>query len=178
MPYFLLALGGHGDAGIKSMPDKITSVGGRVIMICNTKDNTACILSWKSKKIKRKVASSLARETLAMIDTIGEIVYTKSILSQIFGTRVEEIPVIIVTDAKNLEEAIHSTSLVDDAWLVPDVATIKEALEIGTVTMVRRVSSKEMIANCLTKQGAGAQNLLDVLRIGEYSLPGGWPDRV
>ena len=72
---------GHGDAGIKSMPDKITSVGGRVIMMRNTKDNNACILSWKSKKIKRKVASSLAGETLAMIDTIGEIVYTKSILS-------------------------------------------------------------------------------------------------
>ena len=26
---------GHGDAGIKSMPDKMTSVGGRVILLCN-----------------------------------------------------------------------------------------------------------------------------------------------
>ena len=89
----------------------------------------------------------------------------------------EEIPVLIVIDAKNLEESINSTSLVDDKWLVPDTATIKEAMENGTVTWVRRVASDEMLANCLTKQGAGAENLLRVLRSGEYRLPGGWPSR-
>ena len=47
----------------------------------------------------------------------------------------------------------------------------------GKVTWVRRVSSDEMLANCLTKQGAGAENLLQVLRSGEYRLPGGWPSR-
>ena len=166
---------GHSDAGIKSMPDKVTSVSGHVIMLCNSMKNICCVLSWRSKKIKRKVASSLAGEALAMISTIGEIVYIKSILSQIFGTRAEAIPVMVVIDAKNLEEAIHSTSLVDDRWLVPDIATIKEALEQGTVTWVKRVASEEMLANCLTKRGAGAAGLLEVLHSGEYSLPGGWP---
>ena len=166
---------GHSDAGIKSMPDKVTSVSGHVIMLCNSMQNICCVLSWKSKKIKRKVASSLAGEALAMIATIGEIVYIKSILSQIFGTRAETIPVMVVIDAKNLEEAINSTSLVDDKWLVPDIATIKEALEQGTVTCVRRVASEEMLANCLTKRGAGANNLLQVLHSGEYKPPGGWP---
>jgi hypothetical protein len=99
--------------------------------MCNTNKNIACFLSCKSKKIKKKVASFLAGETLAMIATIGEMVYIKSILGQIFGTRVEEIPVLIVIDANNLEESIHSTSLVDDKWLVPDIATIKEAMENG-----------------------------------------------
>ena len=110
-----------------------------------------------------------------MISTIGEIVYIKAILSQIFGTRAEAIPVMVVIDAKNLEEAINSTSLVDDRWLVPDIATIKEAVEQGTVTWVKRVASEEMLANCLTKRGAGADGLLEVLHSGEYSLPGGWP---
>ena len=159
---------GHSDAGIKSMPDKVTSVSGHVIMLCNSIRNICCMLNWKSKKIKRKVASSLAGEALAMIATIGEIVYIKSILSQIFGTRAETIPVMVVIDAKNLEEAINSTSLVDDKWLVPDIATIKEALEQGTVTWVRRDASEKMLANCLTKCGAGANNLLQVLHSGEY----------
>ena len=66
------------------------------------------------------------REALAMTGIIGETVYIKSVLSQIFGERVSEIPVIIVTDSKNLEEAVYSTKLVDDPWLIPDIAIIKE----------------------------------------------------
>ena len=59
--------------------------------------------------------------------------------------------------------------------MVPDIAAIQEAVEQGTVTWIKRVSSDEMLANCLTKQGAGADNLLQVLHSGEYKLPGGWP---
>jgi hypothetical protein len=50
-------------------------------------------------------------------------------------------------------------------------------MENGTVSWVKRVASDEMLANCLTKQGAGAANLLQVLHSGEYRLPGGWPSR-
>lgn len=35
---------GLGDAGLKSMPDKVTSVGGHVILICNRKTNRCCVL--------------------------------------------------------------------------------------------------------------------------------------
>ena len=45
------ALVGHSDAGIKSMPDKITRVGGYVVMICNKQTDKCCILGWKSKQI-------------------------------------------------------------------------------------------------------------------------------
>ena len=94
------------------------------------------------------------------------MVYNKSILRQMFGKKVDEIPVIVFTDSKNLHESIHSTSMVEDAWLIPDIAIIKEAIEQGTVTSIRRVSSGEMLANCLTKQGASAEQLLDVLKTG------------
>ena len=53
---------GHGDAGIKSMPDKMTSVGGGVLLLCNRKTGAATALSWRSKKLRRKVTSSLAGE--------------------------------------------------------------------------------------------------------------------
>ena len=165
---------GFGDAGVKSMPDKITSVGGHVMALCNKSNNRCCVLSWKSKKIRRKVISSLAGEALAMIGTIGEIVYTRAVLEQLYGKRVNKIPSLVVTDSKNLEEAIQSTSLVEDSWLIPDIAVIKEAIEEKTVTHVRRVKSQEMLANCLTKAGASGAELLNVLRTGEYKLPGGW----
>ena len=89
----------------------------------------------------------------------------------ILGIGVDKVPVIIVTDSKNLEEAVYSTKLVDDPWLIPDIAIIKEAMEQGTVEAVRRVSSEDMLANCLTKQGASAEGLMSVMMRGEYSLP-------
>ena len=164
---------GHRDAGIKSMTDKVTSVGGYVILLCNKVTNACCVLGWKSMKIKRKVLSSLAGETLAMIAMIGELVYMKAVLEQIFGERVKRVPTVVMTDSKNLFEAIKSTSLVEDSWLIPDIAIIKEALENNTITEVRRVPGSEMLADCLTKKGASGSSLLDVLKSGVYLIPSG-----
>ena len=165
---------GHGDAGIKSLPDKMTSCGGQVILLCNSETDKCCVLLWRSKKIIRKVTSSLAGETLAMIATIGEVVYIKSVLREMYGMRVEDVPTIIVTDANNLNEAVHSTSLVDDAWLRTDIAAIQDALETGVVTLVTKVGKENMLADCLTKPGASATGLLEVLRTGHYRLQEGW----
>ena len=164
---------GHGDAGIKSLPDKISSVGGAVVMLANKNTDRVCLLSWKSKKLIRKVVSSLAGEALAMNDTIGEVVYNKAVLRQIFGEEIERVPVIIATDSNNLFKSIYSTSLVEDGRLVPDIAIVKEAIEQGVVTEIRKVDSKEMIANCLTKAGASSNLLTNVVQSGTYKLPGG-----
>ena len=69
---------------------------------------------------------------------------------QLFGSRANEMKTVVVTDCKNLEEAIKSTSLVDNPCLVPDVAVIKEALENRIITKVKRVRGDDMLANCLT----------------------------
>ena len=162
---------GYGDAGIRSMPDKLSSVGGQVIMITNVSKGQACVLNWRSKKLVRKVVSSLAGEALALVATVGEIVYNKAILKQIFGEVVDQVPVVVYTDSKNLHEAVFSTSLVDDAWLIPDIAILKEAIENGTIGSFRRVSADDMLANCLTKAGASAEQLMTVLQTGQYELP-------
>ena len=164
---------GYGDAGIRSMPDKLSSVGGQVIMITNVTKGQACVLNWRSKKLVRKVVSSLAGEALALVATVGEIVYNKAILKQIFGEVVDQVPVVVYTDSKNLHEAVFSTSLVDDAWLIPDIAILKDAIENGTIGSFRRVSADDMLANCLTKAGASAEQLMTVLQTGQYELPPG-----
>ena len=109
-----------------------------------------------------------------MIGVIGELVYTKAVLEQLYGKRVQDIPTIAVADSENLAEAIKSISLVDDPWLIPDIAVIKEAIEQKTISEVRRVRGEDMLADCLTKAGASGAMLLEVLRTGEYKLPGGW----
>ena len=47
------------------------------------------------------------------------------------------------------------------------------SLEVGTISCVRRVSSEDMLANSLTKAGASAERLLEVLQSGKYELPEG-----
>ena len=37
---------GFGDAGIRSMTDKVTSVGGKIILLCNRKTGNAAALNW------------------------------------------------------------------------------------------------------------------------------------
>ena len=95
-------------------------------------------------------------------------------LVQIFGTRANDIPTLVLSDCKNLTQAIKSTSLGEDPWLIPDIAIIKDALEDKTVNEVRWVSSKDMMADCLTKAGASGSSLMQVLESGQYEVPGGW----
>ena len=47
-----------------------------------------------------------------------------------------------------------------------EIAALKESIEKGEVKVLRRVDSKTMIANCLTKRGASAEGLLKVIRTG------------
>ena len=68
----------------------------------------------------------------------------------------------VVTDSKNLEEAIKSTSLVDDPWLIPDISVIKEAVENKTVMEVRRVAGTDMLADCLIKPGASGHSAVSL----------------
>ena len=130
---------GLGDAGVKTLPDKIGSVGGQVVLLGNKITGKVCVLSWRSKKLIRKVVSSLAGEALATNDTLGEIVYSKAVLKQLFGEDVDNIPVVILTDSNNLFKSVYSTSLVDDARLIPDIAVLKEAIETGEVDEIRKV---------------------------------------
>ena len=158
---------GHGDAGFKSLPDKMSSCGGRVALVRNVKTGAACVVSWRSRKLKRIVLSSTAAETLALNDTVSEIVYVKAVLKEMLGSVAEEIPMEIFTDSKNLWKAVQTTALNDDPRLRTDLAALKESLENGEVTKIHRISGKEMMADCLTKKGASAKKLMDVLQSGK-----------
>ena len=47
---------------------------------------------------------------------------------------------------------------------------VKESVETKEVTNLRRVSGKEMLADCLTKKGASSNRLMDVLEKGQMRL--------
>lgn len=157
---------GHGDAGYKSLPDKVSSCGGQVIVVRDTQSNASCVLNWRGRKLRRIVNSSTAAEALSLVETISEAIFVKAMLKEMLGNECDQIPIEVFTDSKNVEKALSSTGMVEDPRLRVDIASMKESLENGEVAKVVHVSGKEMIADCLTKKGASAQNLLQLMRAG------------
>ena len=147
-----LELIGHDDAGVKSHPDKTTSGGGHVIVLCNTKICAMCVLNWKSRKIRRVVDGSLAGGVLTTADTIGELVYKKAVPGFIFGDKLSAIIVIVMMDSQDLYMAVQGSGLVEDAWTIPDVACIKEAVKNGNINALVKVKGSDVLANCLMKK--------------------------
>ena len=75
------------------------------------------------------------------------------------------------TDSQNLHTAVQGTSLIEDAWTIPDIACIKEAVEKKVINDLLKVRGEDMLANCLTKKGAGGAKLMEVLSKGKYKIP-------
>ena len=124
------------------------------------------MIHWRSRSIKRIATSTLAGEALAVSDLIGDIIYTKAVLQEIFGDSVSNVPSHIFTDSKNLDKSISSFKMVDDRRLRTELAYIKEVLDKGEIQDLSWISGHQMLANCLTKRGASADSLLKVLRSG------------
>ena len=76
-------LEGYGDAGFKSLPNKLSSCCGYVILLTNKKMDRSSILDWKSNKIRRVVASSTSAEALASNETLDACAYVKCVLKEL-----------------------------------------------------------------------------------------------
>ena len=158
---------GFGDAGYKSLPDKTSSCGGQVIIVSNVQLGIACVLDWKSKKLKRVVTSSTAAETYAANDTLDEMVYVKSVLVELFKERAVDVPLELVTDSKNLHKSVLGSTLVENPRLRTEVAKLKESLKNRELSKFDRVEGQRMLADVLTKKGAAGFKLMHLLRTCE-----------
>ena len=67
---------GLSDAAVNSMPDKVGSVGGQVVLLVNKKSERTCVLGWRSKQLHRVVHSSLVAEALSLLELFGDLKYT------------------------------------------------------------------------------------------------------
>ena len=157
---------GHGDAGYRSLPDRVSSCGGQVILIINKRTQVQCVVSWRCKKIKRVVSSSTAAEALAANDTLDEMFYVKEVLKEVLGGEASDIPLELFTDSKNLYKSVMSTSLNENPRLRTDVAKLQESLRLGELERLSQISGFEMLADCLTKKGASSEKLRRILRRG------------
>ena len=150
------------DASFANLPGK-ASQGGYIIFLKGANGKYSPI-AWKSKKIKRVVKSTMAAETLALLEGAEHAFGLKSFLQEITGYKKERFPIVMRTDNDSLEQSVNSTNSLEDKRLELDIAIIREMLEKKELAKVEWVSTAHQLADCLTKRGASSEKLLDALK--------------
>ena len=150
---------GFSDASFANLSD-CHSQGGFIIFIVD-ENGKRCPIMWKSKKIRRVVHSTLAAETLALVDLAESAYYVVKVLEDIGVVR--DIPVRCFVDNKSLVDALRSIKEVDNKYLRISMASSKEMVTKGEISSVEWVNTKNQLANCLTKKGASPAALLEAI---------------
>ena len=155
------------DASFSNSEDKIRSTEGRVILLCNEKSGDVNVCSWKTKKIARVCRSVKAAETRSLEEAVDDAVNTARIIREIYKGDVDlkspdQIPVKAYTDSKSLWESLHNSRQCEEKILRCSIASMKELMEMGMVSDVHWVPTKNQLADCLTKTGKRAEWLLKV----------------
>lgn len=159
------------DAAFANLPGR-ASQGGYVIFLQGINGKYSPI-AWKSKKIKRVVKSTIAAETLALLEGAEHAFALSSFLREITGCKFSKekevvesgkFPITIRTDNRSLEQSVKSTNSLEDKRLEMDVAIIREMLDKKELAKVEWVPTTHQLADCLTKRGASSEKLLDALK--------------
>ena len=149
------------DASFANLPDNVSSSLGYIIFIVDHIKNCSAI-TWRGNKIKRICRSTLAAETMALIEGIEECLYLQSVLEELGYF----VPITAVVDSKCLHDAIYSTKLVEDKRLRIDIGALKQLIAQNKLAEIKWCASDKQLANVLTKHGASPAQLLEVLRQG------------
>ena len=160
-----LRLAVFSDASLGNLDNKVKSCKAFVTFLAD--GERCCPLQWNSKKIDRVCSDTLEAETRAMKYGLIHAVALRNMLKEILGF---ELPIHSYIDSKTLERACFSTKNVTDPILRRDVSRIQQMLQKGEITKVTHVSSKDQLADALTKKGVNPVKLLSVLETGKLSL--------
>ena len=150
----------YSDASFGNLPGG-GSQGGFVIFLADS-NGVKCPLTWQSKKVRRVVKSTLAAETLALLDAAEAGIYMANLIGEILN--MDSLPLVkCYVDNKSLVDSLHSTKQVDDKHLRLNLAVLGDLLERGELASVSWVQSARQLANVFTKRGASAEPLLSVV---------------
>ena len=154
----------YGDASFGNLPDGVSSAQGCLVLLTGER---ACFspLDWSSKKIKRKVASTLEAETACIRDSVSNGIYFGHLLSEIYYDELQNncFPVYVYTDSKSLEQAVRSTKLVQEKKLRIDIAEIQRSIEDKEISDLRLVSTDEQYADGLTKRDVCMERIMAII---------------
>ena len=139
------------------------SQSGYVIFLVDGSGN-ANVLKWQSKKISRVVKSTLAAETLALLDAAETGYYLKRLIESFLGVSNGTIEVRCFTDNKSIvDHVFKSTNKVADFRLRVDIACLRDMIRRQEISHIHWIDTASQLADCLTKADCSSKNLSTVL---------------
>ena len=147
------------DASFKNLANH-GSQGGFIAFIIDNKGIYSPI-AWQSRKVRRVVKSTIAAESLAALDAAEMSVFLVAVLKDIL--KIDKCESHIVCDNRSLVDSVYSSTKLEDMCLLLDVSVLRDMIEKQLITGVHWVPSDHQLADCLTKQGAPDQKLMNVL---------------
>ena len=143
------------DAAFGNLPNSGSQ--GGIIIFLKDELGQKCPIFWQSRKLKRVIQSTLAAETLALVEGAETSFYIASILKEV--TKIKEMKIHCYVDSKSLVDALSSSKQVDNRRLRIDIAVLDDMLEKKELSTVSWIDTKNQLADCLTKRGASTEKL-------------------
>ena len=151
------------DASYQNCPDG-GSQGGHVVFL--TDGIKSCPVAWHSKKVRRIVHSTLASETLALVEGCETAYMEARRLSEIITGNPDNVkPVVCITDNYNLYESAHSTNLLTDRRLHVEMNILRQMITRNELKL-EWCKSEDQLSDSLTKVGACTELLREVISSG------------
>ena len=167
-----LRLSVFSDASFGNLPDGESSGMGYLIFLSvgftAGKSSPCSLLSWTACKVRRKVSSTCAAETLSLLAALEQAIVMRHQITEILNKSPQFIKIEAFIDNKDAYEAIHSTKQILSGRLRIDIGAIKEMVETKEVESVSWIPASYQLADCLTKRGASTKTLLQTINSGVF----------
>ena len=122
-------------------------------------EHNSAPLDWQSKRLFRTPHSSLAAETISMVEGLESAILMREIVSEILLIDRNRIPIEAITDCFSLFEAAQSTTSLRDKRLRIEMAILRESLTRNEFKM-KWINTKLQIADALTKADSDPRSLI------------------
>ena len=122
----------------------------------------SCPIAWSSHKLKRVVRSTLAAESLALLEACDASFHIASLMSPMVLNN-GDMTINVVTDCKSLSTTANTSKVIADKRLIIEMHAIREMVEKKTIKL-HWSPTKMQLADRLTKQTASPRMLLDALQ--------------
>ena len=155
------------DASFANINDGCGSIGGQLVFLSDKKGKAA-LINWHAGKVKRVVRSTLAAETLSLVEGLEDAVYHRTMVSELSGKKPENFDINAIIDNKSCVEALFSTHQVEDKRLRIEIGEIKEMIDRKVVKDISWVPGSAQIADALTKAGASGLRILEIVQNGKF----------
>ena len=136
------------------------SQGGLIVFIRDSSGNR-CPVYWQSRKLRRVVKSTLAAETMALLECAETAFFIAKIISDLVC--IPPPKVFCYVDNLSIVNSLKSSKLVDDKRLRIDIAALQDMISSGELHGVEWVSTNAQLADPLTKKGASTERLREAI---------------